>query len=172
MTPDAISGSIPAHLLALLRHFIDLRDGRHGDNAVSRNDKEYLFSQAVDLLDRYARQALMELNESLLLGTGIITATGLIRSADGDLSATWSLSWQEQKGRRLQPVTLHAFFGHNFHHPHLRGATVADWPLNVFSEGDAAAELPTFRAIAGADLHNLVFQSDYRIIPAVMTPGG
>jgi hypothetical protein len=51
----------------------------------------------------------------------------------------------------------------------LRGATVGYWPLNVFSDADAAAELPTLRAIAGADLHNLVFQSDYRIIPAIIT---
>ena len=32
----------------------------------------------------------------------------------------------------------------------------------------AAAELPTLRAIASADLHNLVFQRDYRIIPAIV----
>ena len=30
-----------------------------------------------------------------------------------------------------------------------------------------AAELPTLRAIAAADLHNLVFQLDYRIVPAI-----
>jgi hypothetical protein len=34
--------------------------------------------------------------------------------------------------------------------------------------GVAAAELPTLRAIASADLHNLVFQRDYRIIPAIV----
>ena len=38
---------------------------------------------------------------------------------------------------------------------HLRGASVGVWPLNVFSSEDAAA-----------DLHNLVFRSDYRIVPA------
>jgi hypothetical protein len=41
--------------------------------------------------------------------------------------------------------------------------TVGDWPLNVFSDPDAAAELGTPQAIASAELHNLVFQSDYRI---------
>jgi hypothetical protein len=42
-------------------------------------------------------------------------------------------------------------------------------PLNVFDEAQAAAELPTLRAMAAADLHNLVFQlgGDVRIIPAV-----
>ena len=34
--------------------------------------------------------------------------------------------------------------------------------------GIAAAQLPTLRAVASADLHNLVFQRDYRIIPATL----
>lgn len=158
----------PAHLRALLRHFTDLRDGSHG-GAVTRQDKEAFFTAAVDLLDSYARQALAEMNEALLLGRGSITVTDLSRSPDGDVAATWSLGWPEQAQRHIQPVTLQAFFGRTFLHPHLRGATVGYWPLNVFSAADAAAELPTLRAIASADLHNLVFQSDYRIIPAIIT---
>jgi hypothetical protein len=39
----------------------------------------------------------------------------------------------------------------------------------VFDEQQAAAQLPTLRAIVSADLHNLVFQRDYRIIPAILT---
>ena len=161
---------MPAHLLGLYRHFVDLRDGKHGDNAVTRKDKESLFAAAVNFLDAYARQALTEMNETLLLNTGTIKTTGLIRSSSGDLTATWTLSWNEQAERNIQPVTLQAFFGHGFHHPHLRSATVGNWPLNVFSKADATEELPTLRAIASADLHNLVFQSDYRIIPAIMAP--
>jgi len=162
-TPDVI----PAHLLALRRHFIDLRDGKHGDNAVTRRDKEKLFAQAVDLLNKFAWQTLKEINESLLLGTGNIHATGIIRSVEGDLNAIWSLSWQEQIERQMKPVSLIVTFGHSFHHPHLRGATIGTWSLNIFSKSDAAAELPTLRAIASAELHNLVFQSDFRIVPAV-----
>ena len=71
-------------------------------------------SHLVDLLEPYAQQALMEINEALLLGTGIVSASGLVRSGDGDLSATWSLSWREQAERRIDPVTLRAFFGHAF----------------------------------------------------------
>jgi hypothetical protein len=39
----------------------------------------------------------------------------------------------------------------------------------VFDDAQAAAELPTPRAMAAADLHNLVFQlgGDVRVIPAV-----
>jgi len=71
----------------------------------------------------------------------------------------------------ILPVTLEAFYGHNFHHPHLRGATVGVWPLNVFSAADAVVELPTLRVIVAADLHNLVFQSNYRIVPAITRSG-
>ena len=43
-------------------------------------------------------------------------------------------------------------------------------PQDFFEIPDAAAELPTLRAIAAADLHNLVFQRDYRIV-SVITRG-
>jgi hypothetical protein len=36
----------------------------------------------------------------------------------------------------------------------------------VFSQVDADAQLPVLRAIAAADLHNLVYLRDYRLIPA------
>ena len=156
-----------APLRALLRHFIDLRDGKHGDNAETREDKERLFAEAVSFLDPYARQTLQEINESLLLATDAVTSTGL-RRAGGDLNTSWTLSWPEQMERRIRPFTVEAFFGSSFHHPHLRGATVGNWPLNIFSKDDAAAELTLLRAIASADLHNLLFERDFRIIPAVI----
>ncbi|MEY9964736.1 hypothetical protein ABIA33_002778 [Streptacidiphilus sp. MAP12-16] len=155
----------PPHTAALLRHFADLRDGTHGEQ-VSRRDKEHLFAAAVTLLDPYVRQALDEINTHLLLGTGELSATGF-RRGDG-VDAVWALAWPEQRASALEPVIVHAFYGSGFHHPHLRGGTVGDWPLNVFTDEQAAAELPTLRAIATAELHNLVFQRDYRIIPATM----
>jgi len=157
---------LPGHLRSLLRHFADLRDGTHGNGAVSRADKERLFNAAVALLDPFARQTLTEMNEALLLGSGTLVVTGFTRSASGDCTALWTLSWPEQEAAGILPVTLEAFYGHSFHHPHLRGATVGVWPLNVFTAADAAAELPTLRAIAAADLHNLVFLRDWRIVPA------
>src|SRR6266852_6118644 len=156
----------PAHLRGLLRHFADLRDGTHGDGAITRADKERLFASAVGWLDPYARQALAEMNDTLLLGRGAMTATGVTNSPSGDVAATWTLGWPEQQQAGIKPITLQAFYGRGFQHPHLRGETVGDWPLNVFSDADAAAELPTLRAIAAAELHNLVFQRDYRIVPA------
>ncbi len=160
---------IPAQLTGLMRHFIDLRDDVHGD-AVSRHDKEAVFAREVDLLSPVANQALSEVNMYLLLDSGAVSETGLQRSADGGTSAAWELSWPEQRNVRVPPIMLHAYFGAGFHHPHLRGATVGDWPLNVFSVQDATDQLPILRAIAISDLHNLVFQSDYRIIPAVTRP--
>jgi hypothetical protein len=157
----------PSHLRGLLRHFTDLRDGTHGDHAVSRVEKEKLFVAAIDYLARYARQALDEMNGALLLASGTVTARGVSKSPEGDVTAVWTLSWPEQERVGIPPVTLEAFFGRDFHHPHLRGATAGVWPLNVFSDADAAAELPTLRAITVADLHNLVFQRDYSIVPAI-----
>jgi hypothetical protein len=45
---------------------------------------------------------------------------------------------------------------------------MGDWPLDVFDEEQAATDLPTLRAMAAADMHNLVFQlgGDIRVVPA------
>jgi hypothetical protein len=154
----------PSYSAELLRHFADLRDGVHG-NAVSRRDKESLFANTVALLDAYARQALREINDDLLLGTGEIVATG-VRSTNDGVDAVWALTWPEQRDAGISPIMLHAFYGAGFHHPHMRGGTVHDWPLNIFTEEQATAKLATLRAIAAAEVHNLVLQRDYRIIPA------
>ncbi|MFF9915659.1 hypothetical protein [Streptomyces sp. NPDC013457] len=158
----------PADLSALLRHFADLRDGVHGDNAYSRESKEQLFVAAVSLLGPFARQALEEMNAQLLLSAGEITGGQARRTRDGSLIAVWALTWAQQREAGLAPVSLQAYYGADFHHPHLRGATVGEWPLNVFTPEQAARELPTLRAIASADLHNLVFQRNYGIVPATV----
>ena len=149
----------------LLRHFADLRDGTHG-GATSRQDKERFFMTAVALLDPYARQPLEEINADLLLGTGEVTASG-VRCRGNGLDALWALSWPEQQAATIQPIIIRAYYGVGAHHPHLQAGTAGDWPLNIFDEKQAAAELPTLRAVASADLHNLVFRRDYRIIPAI-----
>ncbi|MFI7616850.1 hypothetical protein E1286_36880 [Nonomuraea terrae] len=151
---------------ALIRHFTDLRDGNHG-TAVTREDKERVFERAVELIDPVARRALDEANADLLLGTGEVVASGITRSQEGGLNAMWSLTWPEQRSSGEQPIAVVAHFGRDFHHPHLRGNTVGDWPLNVFDESDAAGQLDTMRTIAAADAHNLVFQESYRLMPAI-----
>ena len=161
-------GPRPGYIGALLRHFGDLRDSTYG-GAGSRRDKERLFAAAVALLDPWARQVLDEVNAYLLLDGGEVTATG-IRHRDGSDEAVWSISWPEQRAARINPIVIRAYFGAGFLHPHLQSGTAGDWPLNVFDEDQAAAELPTLRAMASADLHNLVLQlgGDIRIVPAVL----
>lgn len=166
---SATADSVPAHLTSLIRHFVDLRDRTHG-GSVSRRDKEERFVSEVDLLSPTARQVLREMDAHLLLNSGMLDETGIQRFADGGVSAAWELSWPEQREAGVRPVGLYAFYGAGFHHPHLRGGTVHDWPLNLFSVQDSSDQLPILRAIAAGDLHNLVFQADYRIIPAVMRP--
>src|ERR1700689_3646416 len=161
---------MPPYITSLIRHFEDLRDGTHGGSA-SRKDKEAHFKKAVQLLAPSARQVLTEMNTSLLLGTGQLTETGLRRIADGGLNASWALSWPEQRAAGGEPIVLQAYFGGGFHHPHLRGTTVHDWPVNVLSAEDAAAPLSILRAIPSSHLHNLVYRADYRIVPAVTANG-
>jgi hypothetical protein len=158
------AGDTDATIGALLRHFADLRDRTHG-GVSARADKEQEFAAEVALLGPYAEQVLAELNQAALLGTGRIEASGVRPSADGGREARWTLSWPEQRDAGVDPVTIDATYGRGFHHPHLRGATVGTWPLNVFDDAQARAELPVLRAIAAADLHNLVFQRDFRIVP-------
>jgi hypothetical protein len=167
-TAHTMNSSHSEHTGALLRHFADLRDGSHG-GVMFRPDKERLFAKAVALLDRHARQALGEINADLLLDTGEITATGVRRSASGGIDAVWALAWPEQRAARIKPIVIRAYFGVGSPHPHLQGGTVGDWPLNVFDEHQAAAELDTLRTIAAGEIHNLVLQTggDYRIIPAL-----
>src|SRR3954452_8693866 len=160
----------PAHLRALLRHVEDLRDGTHG-GAGARADKEAVFERAVSWVAPVARRVLEEVNEVVLLSSGAIADSELQREEDGTLMRSWTLGWPEQDERGVAPVTLRAWFGSGFHHPHLRGATVHDWPLNVYAEDDARDLLPLLHGIVTADLHNLVFQADWRIIPWA-TSGG
>lgn len=134
---------------------------------VSGHDKELHFENAVQLVAPIALQTLDEINTHLLLNTGDVKAAGLVRQADGSLTASWDLIWHEQRAAGLDSMMLYAYYGIGFHHPHLRGATVHGWPLNVFTIQDAADQLQIMRAIATSDLHNLVFQADWRIIPVV-----
>jgi hypothetical protein len=161
--------SCPPYTTALLRHFVDLRDRTH-HGVTDRSDKERLFTKAVALVDPHARQTLEEINTCLMLDTGKVTASGIRHSPDGDADAMWALSWPLQQAAGIDPIVIHAFFGRGFLHPHLRSGTAGDWPLNVYDEEQAAAELPTLRAIASTDIHNLVFHlgGDVRIIPAIL----
>lgn len=155
----------PTRAGALRRHFADLRDSSHGEDAFTREEKETRFIATVALLAPVAREVLTELDTELLLGTGTILDSGAVRTPDGGLAALWTLGWPEQERVGVHPIQLIATYGAGFHHPHLRGGTLGEWPLNVFDADQAAAERPVLAAIAEAELHNLVFLADYRIVP-------
>src|SRR5258708_12348363 len=114
--------TVPEYIISLIRHFEDLRGGTHGGSA-SRKDKEAHFENAVQLLAPIARQVLNEMNMNLLRDTGQLTESGLRRTPDGGLNASWALSWPEQKAAGIDPIALQTFFGAGFHPPHLRGTT-------------------------------------------------
>src|ERR1700674_4197754 len=87
--------AIPAYITSLIRHFEDLLDGTHG-GSTTRNDKEAHFEKAVQLLAPIARRVLNEMNTNLLLDTGQLTESGLRRTPDGGMYASWALSWPQQ----------------------------------------------------------------------------
>src|SRR5207248_3588766 len=95
--------AIPGYITSLIRHFADLRGGTHGGSA-NRKDKEAHFEKAVQLLAPIARQVLTEINTSLLLDTGQLTETGLRRTGDGGLTASWALSWPEQQTAGVETI--------------------------------------------------------------------
>ena len=114
-------------------------------------------SQRLPLLDPYARQVLGEINTYLLRDTGQVTATGVCRSGDGGLDAIGRCHGQSSRPPHLagrHPRLLRR----RSSSPASAGGTAGDWPLNVFDEKEAAAELPTMRAAASAELQNLVLQ--------------
>jgi len=66
----------------------------------------------------------------------IIVGGGLRRTPDGGLNASRALSWPEQRAAGVEPIVLDA-------HPHPRGTTVHDWPLNVPNEQKAHLTVTT-----------------------------
>src|SRR5260370_8458623 len=100
--PESI---VPAYITSLISHFEDLRDGTHGGSS-SRADKEAHFGKAVQLLAPIARQVLTEMNSKLLLHSGKLTVTGLLRTTDGRLRAPCSLSFPQHPSPGVEPTIL------------------------------------------------------------------
>jgi hypothetical protein len=140
----------PAYITSLIRHFKDLRDGTHGGSA-NREDKEAHFENAVQLLAPIARQVLNEMNMNLLRDTGQLTESGLRRTPDGGLNASWALSWPEQLqfdctdfatdslAKHQQPLTQpnhtrNAFSSEGRCPPYSRGGLVPDKTRSVLAD--------------------------------------
>jgi hypothetical protein len=157
----------------MFRHLEDLRRGSF-EGVEPREGRVALFERAVALLDPVVRSVMRETNDTFLLGSGEVSALPVTTDeGSGDAIAEWSLSWPEQRAARnvradggVGPIQVIALFACGFTHPHLRGTTAGNWPLQVVDEADADRQEPIIRAIVESELHERVFEGTWRIVPS------
>jgi len=85
----------------------------------------------------------------------------------------FELSWPEQRAARvmrgpnepLQPVRIVFNYSQGFLHPHLSGSTAGFWPFQVTSAADAGRQRGILAAIVELELHQRIFETDWRILP-------
>ncbi len=83
------------------------------------------------------------------------------------------MSWPEQRAaynnhasyEPLQPICIIVNYSQNFLHPHLSGSTVGYWPFQVTSKHDAERQKGILSAIVELELHQRIFETDWRILP-------
>jgi hypothetical protein len=161
----------------LFRHLEDLRSDSY-EGAADRADREALFERAVELMDPVVRRVLEETNATFLNRTGEIEQRAVTVEAAGDALAAWELSWPEQRaaknvrsGGGVVPVQVVALFAAGFTHPHLRGSSAGNWPMQVVDQADAERQEPIVRAIVEAELHERVFEGTWHIVPSFVRTG-
>ena len=169
-----MSHPIPSTVRAddLLRHLQDLRSGTY-EGAMSRGAKEAVYRQGITLLRPVAVEILEEANTLFLHGTGNVQVIGPQEDASGGLVTRFELSWPQQRAARvmrgpngpLQPVRLVVNYSQGFHHPHLSGSTAGFWPFQVTSAADARRQKGILAAIVELELHQRIFETDWRILP-------
>jgi hypothetical protein len=85
----------------------------------------------------------------------------------------FELTWPEQRAARitrggrgpLPPVRIVVNFARGFLHPHLSGTTAGSWPFQVTSAADAERQRGVLAAIVELELHERIFQTDWRLLP-------
>lgn len=147
----------------LRRHLDDLRTRSHAGRT-AWEDKAQLFGEEVDRLDPVVRQALGELSDTWLAGEGTVTRTDTADDPEGHLVTRWSLRWPDQEAAGVAPVQVAARFAPGRLHPHLGATRARDWPMAVDDAADAARQLPLLRLLAESELHQRVFEADWRIV--------
>ena len=159
-----------------MRHLADLVT-RSYEGAESWSDRLALFRRAVELLDPVVRDAFADANATFLEHTGEISRRS-VEQDDGSVGEHWELSWPRQReavsrdGGPVAPVQVIAWFRRSFNHPHLRGSTAGDWPLQVTTPGDAARQEPIVRAIGEAELHQRIFEGRWPVLPVAVRKYG
>lgn len=175
MERDGISGpcvSGPPREEDLLRHLADLVNHTF-EGADLWRDRLALYDRGVELLDLVVRRVLDDTDARFLDGTGEV-AQRRAEDEDGSVTTRWELSWPQQReatgrdGGPVAPVRVIAMFRRSFNHPHLRGSTAGDWPMQVTSHIDAARQEPIVRAIVEAELHQRIFEGRWAVVPVAV----
>ena len=156
----------------LLRHLQDLRTGTY-EGTKSRSAKEALYRRGIELLTPIAVGILEEANVLFLNGTGSVQVVGPEEDGSGGLVTRFELSWPEQRITRsmhsphepLKPVCIIANYSQSFLHPHLSGSTAGYWPFQITSEVDAERQKSILAAIVELELHQRIYETDWRILP-------
>jgi hypothetical protein len=156
----------------LLRHLQDLRTGAY-EGARTRSAKEALYRRGVEFLTPIAATILEEANTLFLHGTGNVHIIGPEDDGLGGLVTRFELSWPEQRAAQdthepygsLKPVCIVVNYSQDFLHPHLSGSDAGYWPFQVTSEADAERQRGVLAAIVELELHQRVFETDWRILP-------
>jgi hypothetical protein len=169
-----MSHPIPSTVRAddLLRHLQDLRSGTY-EGAMSRGAKEVVYRQGINLLRSVAMEILEKANTLLLNGTGNVQMIGPEEDGSGGLVTRFELSWPEQRAARvkrgqngpLQPVHIVVDYSQDFLHPHLSGSIAGFWQFQVTSAADAWRQKGVLAAIVELELHQRIFETDWRILP-------
>jgi len=161
------------------RHLEDLKENAY--EGASGADRHALYVAAFELLTPVAVGVLQNINASLLREKGEVSVRAPGPDDAGGFIGSWLLTWPELStstsrftGERLHPVTISAVFPAGFTHPHLvaggpvnpRATSLNAWPMQVTSPKDAEQQRPVLWAIATAELHDRIYQSTWRVIPA------
>ena len=156
----------------LHRHLQDLRSGTY-EGALSRGAKEVVYRKGINLLKSVAVEILQQVNTLFLNGTGTVQIIGPEEDGYGGLVTRFELTWPEQRVAQvirgpngpLQPVRIVVNYSQGELHPHLSGSTAGFWPFQVTSAADAARQKGVLAAIVELELHQRIFETDWRILP-------
>ncbi len=140
---------------------------------MSRGAKEAVYRQGINLLRPVAVEFLKEANTLFFNGTGHVQVIGPEEDGSGGLVTRFELSWPEQRATRvmrgpngpLQPVRIVVNYSQGLLHPHLSGSTAGFWPFQVTSAADAGRQKGVLAAIVELELHQRIFETDWRILP-------
>jgi hypothetical protein len=157
----------------LRRHLDDVRLHSY-EGAGPREERNQVFGRAVELLDPVVSQIMQEVNATFLDGTGTVTHHEPGDDGSGGLTASWELSWPEQRaavdrqrpeGGPVGPVRVIAWFGARFTHGHLSGSDdIGHWPLQVLDEEDARRQATVVRVIIERELHECIYRGNWHVI--------